>query len=167
MPARKLIQFLEDNQTPYTTIHHSPTHTATDAAHSAHLKAAQLAKTVVLNADNRLLMMVLPANLRVDLPSLKSAVGAAKLELPSEQEFTALFPSCEPGALPPFGNLYGMDVYCAEQLADEDQLIFSAGSHSELILMKFHDYRRLVNPTLIASGTVPPRMHEDKHLDRL
>ena len=110
MPAQKLTEFLNSNKIKYATIAHSPAYTAAEVAQSAHIKGEQLAKTVILKSDDRLLMIVVPASHRVDLDALKPVIGAGELELSSEKEFKDLFPACEPGALPPFGKLYGLDV---------------------------------------------------------
>jgi Ala-tRNA(Pro) deacylase len=166
MPVKKLSEFFNDNKIEYATIRHSPAHTAAGVAQSAHIKGKYLAKSVILNADNSLLMMVLPASLRVDLDALKLVIGATQLELSSEQEFKDLFPTCELGALPPFGNLYGMDVYLADCLLEDELLTFCAGSCSELIQMDCKDFQRLVAPKVISEGFVPPRMKEHRGIDR-
>ena len=172
MPAKKLTEFLNANQAKYATIVHSPAYTAAEVAQSAHIKGEHLAKSVILNADNRLLMIVLPASHRVDLDALKPVIGSAKLELSSEKEFKDLFPTCELGALPPFGNLYGMDVYFADCLAEDELVTFCAGTYFELIQMEYKDFQRLVEPKLISAGFVhlgdtPPRMREHRGIHRI
>jgi Ala-tRNA(Pro) deacylase len=172
MPAEKLTEFLKANQARYATIVHSPAYTAAEVAQSAHIKGEHLANSVILNADNRLLMIVLPASHRIDLDALKPVIGSAKLELSSEKEFKDLFPTCEPGALPPFGNLYGMDVYFADCLAEDELITFCAGTYSELIQMEYKDFQRLVEPKLISAGIVhlgdtPPRMREHRGIHRI
>lgn len=172
MPAKKLAEFLNANQVKYATISHSPAYSAAEVAESAHIKGDHLAKSVILNADGRFLMIVIPASHRVDLGGLKPVLGATELELSSEKEFEDLFPSCELGALPPFGNLYDMEVYFADCLAEDELITFCAGTHSELIQMENSDYQRLVAPTLISVGFVhlgdtPPRMKEHKGIHRI
>lgn len=170
MSVKKLSEFLSANQVKYTTILHSPAYTAAEVAQSAHIKGDHLAKSVILNADSRLLIVMVPASHRVDLEALKPVIGATKLELSSEKEFTAQFPSCELGALPPFGNLYGMDVYIADCLTEDKFLTFCAGAYSELIQMAYADFQRLVKPNRISTGFVhlgatPPRMKEHRGID--
>jgi Ala-tRNA(Pro) deacylase len=94
-------------------------------------------------------MAVLPASYHVDLDLLKQAAGAKTAELASEREFKDLFPGCEVGAMPPFGNLYGMDVYSAEALAEDEEVAFNAGSHTELVRLKYKDFERLVQPKVV------------------
>ena len=95
-------------------------------------------------------MAVLPASRRVDLDYLKRGVEAKQVEVASEAEFKDLFPDCEVGAMPPFGNLYDMDVYVAEQLTEDEDIAFNAGSHTELVRMSYKDFERLVTPNVIA-----------------
>ena len=77
-------------------------------------------------------------------------------ELATETEFRDRFPDCETGAMPPFGNLYGMDVFADETLTLDKEIAFNAGSHRELLRMSFADFRDLVKPALISlvSGKV-------------
>src|SRR5262249_488627 len=106
----------------------------------------EMAKTVVVRLDGRMAMAVLPANQKVALSELREAAGGAKASFVTEDEFKDLFPDCETGAMPPFGNLYGMDVYVATPLAADEEIAFNAGSHTELIKMPFQDFERLVHP---------------------
>lgn len=94
-------------------------------------------------------MAVLPASYRVDFDLLKGALGAKKVELAQEKEFKDIFPNCEIGAMPPFGNLWDMGVFVAESLSENEEISFTAGSHTELVRMKFNDYKRLTNPVII------------------
>ncbi len=149
MPANKLRDFLDSNKIKYTTISHSPAYTAQQVAASAHIPGKELAKTVVIKLDGKIAMAVLPASYKVDFGLLKKAVKAQKAELAGEQEFKDMFPECEVGAMPPFGNLYGMDVFVAESLTEDDEIAFNACSHKELIRMPFKDYEKLAKPKVI------------------
>ncbi len=149
MPANKLKDFLDSNKIKYTTISHSPAYTAQQIAASAHIPGKEMAKTVVIKLDGKMAMAVLPASYKVDFGLLKEAVKASKAELASEQEFKDMFPECEVGAMPPFGNLYGMDVFVAESLTEDDEIAFNACSHKELIRMPFKDYEKLAKPKVI------------------
>lgn len=149
MPANKLKDFLDSNKIKYTSISHSPAYTAQQIAASAHIPGKELAKTVVIKLDGKIAMAVLPASYKVDFDLLKKAVRASKAELASEQEFKDMFPECEVGAMPPFGNLYGMDVFVAESLTEDDEIAFNACSHKELIRMTFKDYEKLAKPKVM------------------
>ncbi len=149
MPIRKLREFLDENRVKYLTISHSPAYTAQEIAASAHIPGKELAKTVMVRVGGKLAMAVLPAIDLVDFDRLADAVGE-KVELVDEKEFKDAFPGCEVGAMPPFGNLYGFDVYVADSLAEDKQIAFNAGSHTELVRLSFDDFERLVKPRVIA-----------------
>jgi len=149
MPAKKLTEFLDSNGVKYVTMSHSPAYTAQEIAAMAHIPGKELAKTVILKIDGEMAMAVLPASYRVDFKLLKKAAKAKKVELASEKEFKDLFPECEVGAMPPFGNLYDMKVFVAESLAEDESIAFNAGSHTELIRMSYDDFERLVEPKVL------------------
>ena len=135
MPVKKLKEFLDSNQVKYATISHSAAYTAQEIAASAHVPGKELAKTVMVKIDGKMAMAVLPASFKVDLEHLKEAAGAEHVELAGEREFRDMFPGCETGGMPPFGNLYGMDVYVSAKLAEDTEIAFNAGSHTELVRM--------------------------------
>ncbi|RMD82681.1 MAG: deacylase [Candidatus Dadabacteria bacterium] len=143
MPVEKLKRFLDDNGVKYVVIRHSPAFTAQEVAASAHIPGKELAKTVLVRIDGRLAMAVLPASYQVDFGLLAGVAKAGKVELASEDDFRDCFPGCELGAMPPFGNLFGMEVYADESLADDEEIAFSAGTHSELIRLRYEDFIRL------------------------
>ena len=146
MPAAKLRKFLDENAVRYVSIQHSPAYTAQETAASAHVPGRELAKTVMVKIDGNMAMAVLPATKRLDLDRLRAAAGAESAALANEAEFRSTFPDCEVGAMPPFGNLYGLDVYVEESLAEDEQIAFNAGSHAELIQLAYEDFRRVVAP---------------------
>ncbi len=150
MPLRKLREFLDSQSVKYVTIIHSPVYTAQEIAASAHIPGKELAKTVMVKLDGRLVMTVLPASYRVDFGPLRKATGAKHVELASEEDFKDTFPGCELGAMPPFGNLYGLDVYAADVLAEDENIAFNAGSHTELVKLAYRDFERLVKPKVAA-----------------
>ncbi|MBW1676584.1 MAG: YbaK/EbsC family protein [Deltaproteobacteria bacterium] len=149
MPVKKLKEYLDSYHIKYVTISHSPVYTAQEIAASAHIPGKELAKTVMVKIDGRMAMAVLPASYKVDLDLLKKAAGASSVELASEEEFKDIFPDCEIGAMPPFGNLYGMDVFVASSLAEDGEIAFNAGSHSELIRLAYKDFERLAKPKVV------------------
>ncbi|MBC7185466.1 MAG: YbaK/EbsC family protein [Calditrichaeota bacterium] len=148
MPVKALKDFLDRNKVKYTTINHSTAYTAQEIAAAAHVPGKELAKTVVVKIDGKMALAVLPASRRIDFARLQQLAGAKKVELAPEQEFKELFPECEVGAMPPFGNLYGMEVYAAQELAEDEQIAFNAGSHTQLIKLAYKDFERLVQPKI-------------------
>jgi Ala-tRNA(Pro) deacylase len=149
MPAKKLKEFLDDNKIKYISIIHSSAYTAQEIAASAHIPGKELAKIVILKVDGKMTMAVLPASYKVDFDIFKEATGASSIRLADEHEFVDKFPGCEPGAMPPFGNLYGVDVYVAKSLSEDEEIAFNAGTHTELIKMSYKDFERLVKPKVI------------------
>jgi Ala-tRNA(Pro) deacylase len=150
MPTRKLRDYLDQHEIQYVTISHSPAYTAQRIAELTRIPGKELAKTVIVKIDDKFAMAVLPASRRVNLEHLKEAIGADEVSLSSETEFNELFPDCEVGAMPPFGNLYDMGVYVAEQLTEDEEIAFNAGTHSELVKMSYNDYANLVTPQVVA-----------------
>ncbi len=146
MPVRRLKEFLKEKGIRFINIHHSSAYTAQEIAALAHIRGKELAKTVIVKLDGKMVMAVLPASYQVDLELLKMAAGAQEARLATEEEFKDLFPECELGAMPPFGNLYGIEVYVAPPLAEDKEIAFNAGSHYELIKLAYTDFERLVRP---------------------
>ena len=146
MPNRKLEDFLDRNDIRYVYIIHSPAYTAQEIAESAHVPGDFLAKTVMVNIDDNLVMAVLPATYQVDIKRIADATGASIAEIAREKDFQDVFPNCEVGAMPPFGNLYGIEVIVDESLSRDEEIVFNAGSHKELIRLRYKDYENLVRP---------------------
>lgn len=154
MPATVLREYLVQNHARYVTIPHSPAITAQEVAASAHIPGRKIAKTVMVKVDGDLAMVVLPANRRVDLHRVQQAARARFVRLANEEEFAGLFRDCELGAMPPLGDLYGLDVYAARELTEDDSIAFNAGTHAELIELPYAEFRRLARP-LVADVCVP------------
>ncbi len=152
MPVRRLKQFLDSNDIRYETLTHPTTYTSQRTAESAHIPVQEMAKTVMVKIDGKMAMVVVPTSQRVDLEALQKATGAGNVELATEKEFKNLFPECEVGAMPPFGNLYDMQVFVSPRLAEDEWIAFNAGTHTELIKLSYSDYARLVSPTPVALG---------------
>jgi Ala-tRNA(Pro) deacylase len=146
MPVRRLKEFLDGNHVKYISIAHSQAFTSQEIAASAHIPGKELAKTVMIKVDGKMAMAVIPASQKVDFGLLKGVTGGQKVELATEDEFRYKFPECEIGAMPPFGNLYGMEVFVTECLAEDETIAFNAGSHTELIKLAYSDFYRLVMP---------------------
>ena len=149
MPAEKLKAYLDQNGVRYVTIRHSKAYTSQEVAASAHVSGREFAKTVMIKIDNKMAMAVLRASYQIDFDLLEDHFRGKSVKLATEAEFRDSFPGCEPGAMPPFGNLYGMEVYVAESLAVDEEIAFNAGTHTEIIRMAFADFERLVKPGMI------------------
>lgn len=152
MVLKSLCDYLDREQVRYAVISHSPAFTAQEIAAASHVSGRELAKTVILRIDDELAMAVLPASLHVDPDQLAELTGASRVELANEADFRGRFPGCETGAMPPFGQLFGLPVYVARELTEDDSIAFNAGSHTELIQMHYADFERLVRPRVLAFG---------------
>jgi Ala-tRNA(Pro) deacylase len=146
--AARITKYLDDNKVQYEVRPHDKTFTAQGLARVEHISGKEVAKVVLLKTDKgAYAMAVLPAHKLVDLAHFTAASGASAILAP-ERDFQALFPDCEVGATPPFGNLYNMPVYADEALAKDEHIEFNAGTHTEAIRMKFADFERLVRPKI-------------------
>ncbi len=149
MACAKLQEHLDQNRVKYVSIKHSPAFTAQEIAAAAHLPGREVVKVVVVKLDGVMALVALPATQMVRMNHLKAETGADLVELASEEEFKGRFPDCEVGAMPPLGNLYGMDTFVEQGLAEDEYIAFNAGTHTELIRMSWADFERLVRPKLL------------------
>jgi Ala-tRNA(Pro) deacylase len=140
----RLRNYLENVRYVHET--HRTAYTAQELAQEEHVPGKLIAKTIVVKADDGFAMAVMPATARADFGKLKSALGVKEIRLATELEFTGLFPDCDVGAMPPFGNLYGIPVYVDEALAEDEEIIFNAGTHQDTIRMRYADFARLAQP---------------------
>ncbi len=153
MPAKRLKEFLDSHRVKYVSIVHSPAYTTQEVAASAHIPGREMVKTVMIKIEGEMAMAVLPSNRKVVMQDLREITGCDDVKLAGEAEFQSLFPDCEVGAMPPFGNLYGMEVYAAPSLEADEQIAFNAGTHTEVIKMAYADFARLVEPNVAAFTT--------------
>jgi Ala-tRNA(Pro) deacylase len=147
---QKLRVFLDQNHVGYTHTVHSLAYSAREVAAAEHLPAREVAKTVVIHTDNGYQMLVLPANRMVDFQEIRDLLGFSHARMVPETELYRLFPDCELGAMPPFGNLYGVPVCLDSALAAEEVLTFNAGTHRDVIHIRTSDFQKLVHPTLVS-----------------
>ncbi|MFQ5895352.1 MAG: aminoacyl-tRNA deacylase [Nitrospinota bacterium] len=146
--VKKLTDYLEANGVPYSTGTHAEAFTAQEVAAAQHVPGRMVAKTVVVKTERRFLMAVVPAHRKVDLAHLRALLGEGEVRLAQESEFARLFPECEVGAMPPFGNLFGLDVVADSSLAQNERITFSAGTHRETLTVSYKDFERLEKPRL-------------------
>lgn len=152
MPLSKLVQFLDEHDKKYVVVKHSKAYTAQEVAASAHIPGKEMVKTVIVKVDGDMKMVVLPSTHDVDFDSIKAALDADEVKLATEEEFENMFPDCELGAMPPFGIFYDLDTLVAEALTDDEEIAFNAGTHKELVKMRFNDYKELVEPKILPVG---------------
>jgi Ala-tRNA(Pro) deacylase len=147
---RNIKQYLVHNNASYSHKRHSVAYTSQEVAQVEHVPGGEFAKTVVLDADDRMIFAVLPADHVINFEILKKQVGCSKISLTAEKEFIEKFPACEPGAMPPFGNLFGLPVYCDGALAKQAEIEFNAGTHVDTVRMTYATFVTLENPTVVS-----------------
>jgi len=148
VPVAKLKEFLDSNHVKYVSIAHSVAYTAQEIASVTHIPGKELAKVVMVKIDGNLVMAVVPASRQVDLDRLRVLAEGKTVSLAGEKEFKDRFPDCETGAMPPFGELYGIPVYVDSSLAEDEDIAFNAGTHRELIRLSYQDFVRLAAPAV-------------------
>ncbi len=150
--CERLKNYLDSNGVKYITIVHSTAFTSQEVAASVHIKGKEFAKCVIVKSDGKFFMLVVPSDHRVNFEKVKSVLNVGNLTLASESEFRELFPDCETGAMPPFGNLYDVPVYVDERFKANDEISFNGGTHNDVVKMKMADYVRLVDPVFCDIG---------------
>jgi len=155
---QRLQSYLDSHKIPYQVVNHSIAYTAREAADSLHIPANTFAKVVVIKAEGRYLMAVLPSTWKVDLKRLEEVLECPYVRLATEDELAILFPDCEIGSMPPFGNLYGTPVYVDATLTQDEEIVFDAGSHVGAIKMRYKDFADLVHPQVAEFHREPTKL---------
>ena len=145
---RRLKEYLDREKVRYEVLAHQEAYTAPEIAHELHVPGKELAKVVMVKVDDRFVMTVLQSTWNLDLKRLKEVFRTSHVRLATEEEFRGLFPDCDIGAMPPFGNLYGLEVYVDRSLTEDDEIVFQAGTHREAIRMRYQDFANRVGPTV-------------------
>jgi Ala-tRNA(Pro) deacylase len=141
-------QYLRENGVGFEGMSHAEAFTMQGVAAALHVSGHQVAKVVMVKADGDMAMLVVPAPYRLDFPKVRAMLGAKKISLAAEEDFSELFPDCETGAMPPFGNLYGVPVYADEALAEEQDIVFRVGTHQDSFKIAYAGFARLAQPTV-------------------
>lgn len=149
----KLEKYFRDNGIEFQALTHPTAYTAQDVAAAQKVKGKQVAKVVMVLADAKVAMLVMPASYRIDFTKLKGVLSAKEARLAKEEEFSGLFPDCDTGAMPPLGNLYNVPVYVDRALTEDLEIVFQAGSHRDTMKIAYKDYARLVKPVVADFAT--------------
>lgn len=142
----RLQEYLDRHHVAYEVHTHPLAYTSERTAQAQHVPGREMAKVVVLRDGADFFLFVLPAPFRVDLALAAEALDRPALRIAEEAEFRDLFPGCEPGAMPPFGNLFGMPVWVDHSLTRDEFIVFDAGSHTETVRLRYGDFAGLVKP---------------------
>lgn len=144
--VKRVQEFLDANSVKCEVSPHHVAYTSQEIAAASHISGKTVAKVVMVRRGEALVMTVLPAACKVGTDRLEKIFGGSRITIAREHEFAGLFPDCDTGAMPPFGNLYGLEVYVDEELANYPKIVFQAGNHRELATMSYTDFARLVQP---------------------
>ena len=156
MISTRLKKFLDDYGVGYDVMHHDPAFTAQELSARMHISGYEFVKVVVVKMDGQFALAALPAPLRVNFKQLAQVAGVKKVSLASEEEFQQLFPDCELGAMPPFGNLYNLPTFVEQDVAANENIVVNAGTHAEAIRLRYSDLARLARPRLGRFGEPHP-----------
>jgi len=143
---KKLKEVLDEAKVSYEVYNHALAYTAQEIAAKQHFSGKEMAKVVMLEVDDKLVMAVIAGSYKINLNTARSSLGANKARLATEEEFIARFPDCEIGAMPPFGNLFGLPVFVDPELEKDEYIYFNAGNHVQTVRLKYKDFERLVKP---------------------
>ncbi len=149
----RLEQYFRENGVGFQTMTHATAYTAQEVAAAQRVPGRQVAKVVMVLADAKIMMLVMPASYRIDFAKLKSGLGVQDVQLAREKDFSALFPDCDTGAMPPFGNLYDVPVYVDQVLTEDAEIVFQAGTHRDTLKIAYADYARLARPIIADFAT--------------
>ena len=146
--SRTLNAYLDHERVHYDVLPHPEAFRSLAIAQALHTPGKEMAKVVIVKVQERFVMTVLPASWNVDLRRLRTVFATHRVRLATEDEITGLFPDCELGAMPPFGNLYGLPVYVDQSLTEDEEIVFQAGTHSDAIRMRYWDFASLAFPVV-------------------
>lgn len=166
MPFQRLLDLLNSHHAKYSIEVHSPAYTAPEVAERVHIHGINMAKVVVLKMEGKLSLMVVPSHYHVTCEALAAEIGVHRVDIASEAEFKSSFPSCELGAIPPFGELWDMDVCMSTAFQRDSDIAFNAGSWSELIRMPCLEYVKIASPVFVDYGAQAPGLSAKKMAQR-
>jgi len=145
-----VVKFLKTQKVKFQLRHHPARFTAQEVAAAEHITGEEVAKVVIIKADDRFVMCVLPATHTLAMDRLKAVLKAKKVRLATEDEMAGLFPDCEVGAMPPFGAEYGLETCVEQHLAGDEDVLIPAGTHQDSVLMRWADYQRIARPSVVS-----------------
>ncbi|MBN9287214.1 MAG: deacylase [Gammaproteobacteria bacterium 39-13] len=159
MPVQKLKDYLTQNKVKFTAIDHPVAYATREISHVSHISEKELAKIVIVYAGKKMVMVVVPSNEAIDFQSLRKSLHVNDVSLAPEKDFSKLFPDCELGAMPPFGNLYNIEVYVDTSLTNNKEIAFNSGTHTEIVKLAYEDFEKLVKPTVITATAATTTKH--------
>ena len=140
--TERLEHWLRERGARFRLLEHAAVFTSEEAARVRGTPIEAGAKALVLVAADEPVHVVLPGHRRVDNARLRAILGTRTLRFATPEELLALT-GCVPGAVPPFGNLFGLPVLVDEELTLREEIAFNAGSHTVSIVMRCDDFLQL------------------------
>lgn len=150
--AAKLKKYLDLNKVKYKTLKHKVAYTAQEIAAASGVPGKQVVKSVLVKADKQFVLVVLPAIHLIDIKKLKTILKCKSLKIASEKDIEKAIPDYEVGAMPPFGNLFGLNTLVDKTLKEDVEIVFNAGSHTDMVKMKYSDFEKLAKPKVAIFG---------------
>jgi len=146
---KNLKEALDQAKISYEVYNHPQAFTAQEIAATQHITGRAMAKVVILKVNGSFVMVVLPSNRMVSFEKVKVGLRVREASLATEEQFALLFPECEIGAMPPFGNLFGLHVYVDPALEKYESILFNAGNHLQTVRLRYKDFKKLVQPEVV------------------
>ena len=153
----RLKELFDEAKVSYEVYNHPLAYTAQEIAARQHFSGKEMAKVVMIEVDDRLIMGVIPGSQKINLNTVKASLGVKQARLATEDEFISRFPECEVGAMPPFGHLFGLPVFVDPALEKDDVIYFNAGNHVQTVRLSYKDFARLVKPQIARLVAAPKR----------
>ncbi len=145
----RLSEKLTAARVAFSVARHAPVFTSEEAAAVRGVALASGAKALIVKAGEEFLMLVVPADRKLDSKKARTCLGVKSLRFASREEVEQLT-GLQPGAIPPFGSLFGLPTRCDPALGLNERINFNAGDHAISLSMMYADYLAVENPMLTA-----------------
>jgi len=150
--SAKLKKYLDSNKVKYKALKHKLAYTAQEIAAAQDVPGKQVVKSVLVKTDKAFVLAVLSAVQLIDLKKLKSVLKCKSIKIATEKDIEKAIPDYTPGAMPPFGNLFGLETVVDKALREDVEIVFNGGTHKDTVKMKYTDFEKLVKPKVSDFG---------------
>jgi Ala-tRNA(Pro) deacylase len=147
MSFEQIESLLTQRAVPFTVLRHEAVYTSEEAAAVRGSTLSSGAKALIVKAGDRFVLVVLPADRKLDSKKARAVLGVKALRFASKEEVEQLT-GLQPGSIPPFGSLFNLPTYCDPTLADNPAINFNAGDHAISIAMRYADYALVERPQM-------------------
>ena len=143
----RLDLWLSQNGVAYSVLRHEPVFTSEQAAAVRGTPLCSGAKALIVKAGDRFLLLVLPADRKLDSKKARATLGVKGMRFATKEEVAELT-GLQPGSIPPFGSLFNLPTYCDPALGENPSINFNAGDHAISVQMSYEDYVRVEKPVM-------------------